>query len=287
VASTLNPTRSLGPSVGSLGAAGAGSPRSSASSTSNAGPSGTPASNPNPQVQQLEPSRPFISTNGPKTKRSITLTFVLSHRGRVVFAVRQVSPVCRTIGYFSVRGRKGPNRIRFAGRVGRKRLGPGTYTILARTLRGQLVQRVTLVVVNAAKPSRKQLRAALAANACSETDFFSAFGGRASSSNFVSRGRVGRSLVAPPATGPATVTEAEAPEAGGVLGTTAQKAADAVRPYLVGLLVAAILALGLASLPRVAVPDNRLSEMLVRHRLEITTVGAAALVAVAIAFLIG
>jgi hypothetical protein len=53
------------------------------------------------------------------------------------------------------------------------------------------------------------------------------------------------------------------------------------------LLAAAIILLGLASLPRVAVVDPRLNDILARHRVEIAGVGTAALVAAAIALLLG
>jgi hypothetical protein len=76
------------------------------------------------------------------------------------------------------------------------------------------------------------------------------------------------------------------PDAGGVLASTAEKAEHAIRPALVGLLAVAIALLALASLPRFAVPEPRLNDTLVRHRLEIAGLGAAALVAVVIAFLV-
>ena len=72
-----------------------------------------------------------------------------------------------------------------------------------------------------------------------------------------------------------------------VLGSAVERTARAVRPFLVALLAGAILLLGLASLPRVAVPDPRLNDVLARHRAEIATVGVVALVAVAVAFLLG
>jgi hypothetical protein len=201
----------------------------------------------------------------------------------------QVAPVCRAIGHFSVRGRKGTNRIPFAGRVGRKTLGVGTYLIVARTRSGQVVQRLTLVVVGNRVPSRAQLRAARAANVCTdESEFFSSTPGTAgalsSGSNLASSSKVTPASAGPLANAPSKITPE--PPSGAVLGATAAKAADAARPFLVALLMAAIVALGLASLPAVAVP-GRVNELLARHRLEITTLGAAALVAVAITFLIG
>jgi hypothetical protein len=56
---------------------------------------------------------------------------------------------------------------------------------------------------------------------------------------------------------------------------------------LVGLLALAIALLGIASLPRVATPESRAGDVLARHRAEIAGLGAAAFVAVVIAFLVG
>jgi hypothetical protein len=201
--------------------------------------------------------------------------------------VAQVAPVCRAIGHFSVRGRQGTNRIPFAGRVGRKDLGPGTYLIVARTRSGRVVQRLTLVVVGNRTPSPAQLRAARAANVCAADSGVISSPGSASA--FSKGGNLASASKPSPsgalASAPSKVTAS--PPSGAVLGATAAEAANVARPFLVALLMAAIVALGLASLPRVAVAGGRVNELLARHRLEITSVGAAALVAVALSFLIG
>jgi hypothetical protein len=72
----------------------------------------------------------------------------------------------------------------------------------------------------------------------------------------------------------------------GVLGSTVRRTAKALQPLLVALLAVAILLLGLASLPRAAVSEPRLDYLLAQHRAEITALGAATLVAVALAFLL-
>ena len=69
----------------------------------------------------------------------------------------------------------------------------------------------------------------------------------------------------------------------GVLGTTAQKAAETVRrPFLVVLLGLAIVLLGVAALPDLVVSDPRLNYLLRSHRLELAGLGAAVLAGVAI-----
>jgi len=57
--------------------------------------------------------------------------------------------------------------------------------------------------------------------------------------------------------------------------------------WLTTLLAIAILLLGLASLPRMALTESRTSDLLVRHRIEIAGLGAAAFAAVVIGFLLG
>ncbi|MGB8003066.1 MAG: hypothetical protein WCF27_02275 [Gaiellaceae bacterium] len=66
-----------------------------------------------------------------------------------------------------------------------------------------------------------------------------------------------------------------------------EKAARTIRPLLVALLALAILLLGVASLPRMALPEARTSDLLARHRMEIAGLGAATFVAVVITFLLG
>ena len=74
---------------------------------------------------------------------------------------------------------------------------------------------------------------------------------------------------------------------GRVLASAVENAARGIRPALVALLAAAILLLGLASLPQAAFADARLNHALVRHRPQLAAIGAAALAAVVISFLIG
>ena len=216
-------------------------------------------------------------------KRVITLTFVLPRAMHVFFTVSQVSPVCRTAGHFSYSGHAGVNRVRFNGRVAGRQLEPGTYRISARTRDGGTVPRVTLVVV-AVAPTRAQLAAARSANVCP------AIAGTAS-------GSTGASITAGLATAQRSLTPKGQPSASGapngsnppsgVLAATLEKTAEALRPAIIALLAVAILLLAVASLPRAAIPDPRLHNVLARHRVDLAGVGAVALAAVVIVFLLG
>jgi hypothetical protein len=72
-----------------------------------------------------------------------------------------------------------------------------------------------------------------------------------------------------------------------VLGTSVAKAARTIQPLLVALLALAIVLLALASLPRMALPEARTSDLLARHRVEIAGLGAVAFAAVVIGLLLG
>jgi hypothetical protein len=207
------------------------------------------------------------------------LTFLLPHAARVVFVVKQLSPVCRIAAHFAVNAHAGRNRIRFPVRGSKLRLDPGTYRITARTRAGQLVQRVTIVVVKAGAPTRDQLIAARVANVC----VLSAASSSRGASNLASSPQGALTPGQPSASGP---DEAGNTHPGAVLGSTVATAARAVQPFLVALLALAILLLAVASLPRPALSDSRANQILARHRMEIAGLGAAAFVAVLIALLL-
>jgi hypothetical protein len=197
-----------------------------------------------------------------------------------VLTVNQVAPVCAGIGHFTVRGRAGLNRIRLGGAVHGRPLTAGTYHISIRTAGGHLARRVTLVVVDGAAPSRDELRTLQSANTCSS-------GGATTTTSSSSMPPTSQ------ANGPdAPVSQqgsAQAvvppPSLHGILGSSIAKTARAVRPLLVALLGLAIVLLGVASLPRAAVPGPRVHDLLARHRVEVAGLGVAALLAVALELL--
>lgn len=208
---------------------------------------------------------------------------MLARAARIVFTVRQVSPVCRIAGRFVVHGHRGVNRIRFPRPTARFEFTSGTYRISGRALRGRFVKRATIVVVGAGTPSLAQIAAARSANVCptAPTAFHAGSTDKLPSSDGagpLTQG--GPGPLAPQAAGPAL-------HPGGVLGSSVEATARAIRPLLVSLLAFAIALLGIASLPRVATPESRAGDLLATHRREIACLGTAALVAVLITFLLG
>jgi hypothetical protein len=199
----------------------------------------------------------------------------------VYFTVVQVSPVCRPVGHFSYVGHAGFNRLRFSGRLRGEKLAPGTYKISARTRTGRAIPRVTLVVVDSA-PSAGDLALARAANVCAGAASTAA----STSGTTASADNVERALQpkSEPLAGGVPAKGANAHS--GVLAATLEKTAEALRPIVVVLLALAIILLGVASLPRAAVPDPRVHDLLARHRVDLAGVGAVALLAVALLFLV-
>jgi hypothetical protein len=189
--------------------------------------------------------------------------------------------MCRITGRFSVQGHAGLNRVRFPGRAKHLQLEAGTYRISVRTPAGRLLRRVTIVVVEGGTPSSNEVSSARAANVCTSASSLAsaaaAAGSTGASNTSLSVGHPSASSA--PAQGTNT-------HSGAVLGSTVTKAARAIQPLLVALLALAIVLLGLASLPRMAVRESRTSELLARHRVEIAGLGAAAFAAVVIGFLL-
>jgi hypothetical protein len=68
---------------------------------------------------------------------------------------------------FQLRGHKGVNRLRFNGRLGGRRLAPGTYRIVARAVRsGRRLFVTRVVIVTSGRPNRSQLAALWMRNSC-------------------------------------------------------------------------------------------------------------------------
>ena len=311
--STPNTTKAVPTALGSIPAApslsGGGSTSSSSSSSSSPSSSSSTAYSgrasstggadaagaQGPTVMHFNSNRPWIGTTGSKKRRTTTFTFVLPARARVIFMINQLWPVCRGAGRFSVLGHAGVNRVRFAGRVHGRQLTPGTYRVSARTARGRVVQRVVLVIVSGSAPTPEQLTAARAANVCKSGGAAAAAATSAPSTGASATNLAGATSVEPVSASDQQ-QDVESVSAGpfpakpnvdsGVLGTSVEETVRTIRPLLVALLAAAIVLLGLASVPPAAVGDRRVNDVLARHRLEIAGIGAAALVATAVAFLL-
>ena len=184
-------------------------------------------------------------------------------------------------GKFVVHAHPGLNRVRFSGKVHGRQLGPGTYRIDARTRGGARVLHVTIVIVRTV-PSASELRAARHSNVCGAT--FAAHAPR-TPAGFMAVSRV---LHGPPK---ASIVRNQNPSGTGPRGqrssaapfSPARVSQNATNPFVVAAFGLAAILLGLAALPQGAVPDPRLNDVLVRHRIDLALAGAGALAAALLA----
>jgi len=240
-------------------------------------------------IGRFSTSRPWLSAHGPKKYRTTVLTFRLEHKARVLFTVIQVSPVCRTAGSFSVVGHRGINRIRFSGKLHGRRLPPGTYRIDARTSNGHAALHLVVVIFGSGTPSPGAIALARQSNVCSlalrgSVAVAEGTGGLLLVRAANGRGGEGSSVAnsgtegAQIAHGPHPGVSSLGPDVG------SSNVASALALALFGL---SVLLLGLAALPRVAIPDPRLAEGLARHGAAVAFAGALAFAAAIVALLIG
>lgn len=171
--------------------------------------------------------------------------------------------------------------MRFRGRIGRRVLGPGTYRITGQTLpRGRSLVDTELVVV--ARPEKDEIASARGANVCGSKP-----GGQSTSSSTGST-PAKPTAATPPAARDKAEKLATPSRASGVLGARfTKRAVDAVKsipPWLFVLLGLAITLLALAALPLRATPTRRGAVALAHHRGLVALGGAAALLAVTVAY---
>jgi hypothetical protein len=223
-----------------------------------------------------------VARKGSKRSRRTTLIFVLTRPALVEFVVFQVSPDCQRIGRFRVPGHAGQNRVRLRSRIGHRRLAPGTYRITARPLpHGRAVLDTRLVVVTRA--NKDEIVTARRADACAQ---------RESSRLFPA----GFSATATPPSGnvaPASQVEKRSGPSGrprhGVLGARFVRAVEAAREnpvWILSFLGIGLALLAVAALPARLAPNRRTALMLDHRRETIAFTGAAALVAVMVAYLL-
>lgn len=69
--------------------------------------------------------------------RPVVAAFTVRVPRVVRVSVRELAPRCRAIGSFRYAAKRGTNRVRLPARVGRRRVGLGTFALVGRTLRGR------------------------------------------------------------------------------------------------------------------------------------------------------
>ena len=206
------------------------------------------------------------------------LVFVLTKPALVELVVFQVAPDCRRIGRFRVAGHAGRNRVPFRGRVGRRRLGPGTYRITARPLQSRRAVLDTRVVV-VTRANRREIATARRADTCA----------RPASDSVATRGTFASGT--PQAkersadTGKTENRPASSNRRHGVLGTRFTWTQAGTSGWLLALLGLGIALLALSALPTRA-RNMRTAQLLARGRGAMALAGAATLVGLTVAYLL-
>jgi hypothetical protein len=220
---------------------------------------------------RIRTSRDWLATAGPKPRQSVEISFLLSAPGTVVFRVEELSPHCRYVGKFLVRGRSGRNVVRFRGRLRGRALPPGTYRVTA-WMRGHRARQIRTTIVVFARPAgRAEIASARLRDTCEgaieSTGVGAPMGGVAGARASLSATKARR------AHGPI----------GAALGTL-RAAADAVPPVFFAFAALAMLLLGVASMPQ-PLGTSRAGALLVHHRGTIALAGAGVLITGLVAFI--
>jgi hypothetical protein len=224
------------------------------------------------------------------------VTFLLRLRRDAVieFTVFRIAPDCRLAGTFRVAAHAGVNRIRFRGRIGRRWLRPGTYLIRAQSVPANptdTVLETRLVIFGSGKPTRRQVRAARAADVCPRPMFETIGLGFGS---FLAAGAGGGPGASSPQSGSSGADsgrqgKAQEIKSGSVLGARFKAARDAARsvhPLIwIGFGIALAL-LVLAAWPIEAARNAKVAMLLAYRRTAVALAGAATLVLVTVAYVL-
>jgi hypothetical protein len=222
------------------------------------------------------------------------VTFVLRLRraALIEFTVFRIAPDCRLAGTFRVAAHAGVNRVPFRGRIGRRVLRPGTYLIRAQSVPvnpADTALETRLVIFAAGKPTRRQVRAARAADVCPRPTFERIGLGFGS---FLVAGNSGHTT--PPSGSKAGGADPESGKAraiktGSVLGARfkdAGEAAKSIHPLIWMGLGIALGLLALAALPVEAARSAKVAMLLAYRRTAVALAGAATLVLVTVAYVL-
>jgi hypothetical protein len=205
----------------------------------------------------------------------------------VFVLVRQVAPVCRTLGRFSFTATRGRTVLRLPRRVDGRPLGLGTYIFAGRvharhlfTVRTHVIRsaRGLLAVHHGGGPDACAVAAA-AFQAAPEELALSPLGARSTTQHRAKHGAFlppPQRQTLPPGTSKHTVQSPLTKT------LTFNNAPSSVRPLLFALLAAAILLLTAAALPNGMLPAGRVAQLVAHRRIYIAAAGIWLLVVVAV-----
>jgi hypothetical protein len=284
-------------SSGATGTAGQGG-----SAGSTAGSRSGSASSRQHTLRRVRVSRGWVTSRGPRSRRSVRLSFWLSKRATVVIRIDQLAPECRYAGKLLVRGRRGRNVVLFRGRVRGRPLSTGTYRLIAhpRAQRSRRLDKATVVVFRRPPNSEAQVRRASARNSCprglspsqralvADAGAFgpgAVDGGRGpESKDAAAAGDVAGVISRPRGSGllqPQGPIRKPISRATGAIADAAQE----IPPALIAMAGLAVLLLALAAMPP-PVATSRTGATLVHKRGSIALYGAATLVVAVVTYLL-
>lgn len=207
-------------------------------------------------------------------------------RARLRISVRELEPVCRTVGRYRFTAFPGLNRLRLPSKIGKTKLGVGTYALVGQTLLGRKVFGVVAAV------HRKQGRllayvrhttAAACTNdssgvaAASISPTLTSSGETSSQSKGGTRAAAPRSAFTPPAVNtPRTHTSPL------VRAATFNDAPPALRPLLYALLAISIGLLAAAAIPNAVLPAGATAAFVTDKRPYLAAAGIWLLVVVGV-----
>jgi hypothetical protein len=184
------------------------------------------------------------------TFRRVVVRFRVPHAIRVRVLVRQVAPVCRRLGVYTVAAKRGTNMVRLPKRIGKHRLGAGTYLLTAKShgkplfkARARLVRGRTLVLHRGGK-------VATCEGAGSAEPVVLRTSAPASELHGV-KGRVASGTIRTPRPEPPGASSQMSPL---VRAISLDYAPNPLRPFLLVLLGAAIALLAVGALPQSVLP---------------------------------
>ena len=237
------------------------------------------------------------------------IRFSLARPAVVRFVIVLEAPDCTRIGSFTIRGKRGLNRVAFTGRFRGDILPPGTYSLAATAFRGGRAVALGRTRVVVVEPGERATKARVAASMCSRGIGASVrrpglSGSSASAAPAEGGGGGGGAAEAirsatSGAAGEASANDVAGAEAGatggadardgrilGVLPHPFEGAPGWLQPLLLSVLGASILLLVAAALPATAVRPAGAAPVVDRRRSELALVGAALLAVVALSALV-
>jgi hypothetical protein len=194
--------------------------------------------------------------------RRIVAHFRVPHPTRVRIFVREVSPLCRRIGAYTVAAKRGTNAVRLPKRIGTHRLGAGTYVLTG-------------------KKAGKRLFKARARIIRGRTLLLRRGGGTETCGGARTTVAVALPTVAPPATqhevlgsSASGTVRPHQPDAPGrswqrsplVRALSLSYAPNPLRPFLLALLVAALALFAVALMPKRVLPTGHATAFVAQQR---------------------